>query len=141
MIYNFNTIEALSNGAINSRKHRERINLNLVQKRNPDLFMTELSVCYYTRLRQFTSEIVLIGRSRDYLCIIISKFDAPFDAFPLSLRWFDKKSSVVTIKLVKNRNKYRRVCNNYRRKLKVPKSILVVWRLPYYLQIHIKQYY
>lgn len=53
--------------------------------------MMDLLVCYYARLRQFASEIVLIGRSRDYLCIIISKFDALFDAFPLSLRWFDKK--------------------------------------------------
>lgn len=53
--------------------------------------MTEQRVCYYARLRQFASEIVLIGRSRDYLCIIISKFDAAFDAFPLSLSLFDKK--------------------------------------------------
>lgn len=55
-------------------------------------------MCYYTRLRQFASEIVLIARSRDYLCIIISKFDAVFDAFPLSLSCSTKKSSVATIK-------------------------------------------
>lgn len=42
---NFNTIEVLSHVAIKNREHRDRINLNLVQKCNPDLFMTEKNAC------------------------------------------------------------------------------------------------
>lgn len=81
-------------------------------------------MCYYARPRQFGSEIVLIGRSRDYLCIIISKFDAPFDTFPLSLWWFDIKSHLLQqLASGKNRYKYRRVRCNYWRKFTVPEEL------------------